>query len=57
MGTFVAVALTIAVGVLLTLAATRATATVKDGRAFVKWMLAVFATYLALISLPVFMGF
>lgn len=49
----VALALVLTIGALLTFAATRATASVKEGPLFLRWMLVVFVTYLALISLPV----
>lgn len=57
MNTFVAVLLALAVGSLLTFGATRATASVHQGRTFLRWMVVVFATYLALITLPVVIGF
>jgi hypothetical protein len=56
MHTAVAVLLVLALGALLTFAATRATASVDEGRAFLRWMLMVFATYLALITLPLIMA-
>ena len=49
MSTLVALLLVVALGVGLTLAATRATASVEDGPVFVRWMV----TFLALITLPV----
>jgi hypothetical protein len=51
--TVAAVLLVVVLGVALTVAATRATASVQDGSAFVTWMVVVFVTFLALISLPV----
>lgn len=57
MTTPVAVVLALATGGLLTFGATRATARVKDGKAFLRWMLVVFAAYLALITLPVALAF
>lgn len=57
MKTILSVAVALAVGGALTLAATRATASVQEGRAFLRWMIVVFATYLVLISLPVVVGF
>lgn len=53
MSTPVAVALTIAVGALLTFAATRATASVTHGRKFLRWMVLVFLAYVLLIGLPI----
>ena len=53
MSTLVALLLVVALGVGLTLAATRATASVEDGPVFVRWMVVVFVTFLALITLPV----
>lgn len=57
MSTPVAVLLALVVGSLLTWGATRATATVHQGRTFLRWMLLVFAAYLALITLPVVIAF
>lgn len=57
MSTPLAVLLALAVGALLTYGATRATANVLNGRLFLRWMLVVFVTYLALITLPVALGF
>ncbi|GMV06797.1 MAG: hypothetical protein AMXMBFR53_30720 [Gemmatimonadota bacterium] len=57
MTTPVAVSLALATGGLLTFGATRATACVKNGKAFLRWMLVVFAAYLALITLPVALAF
>ena len=45
--------LALAIGALLTFGATRATANVQNGKVFLRWMLVVFATYLAMITLPV----
>ena len=47
------VLLVLALGALLTFGATRATASVQDGKAFLRWMLVVFVMYLVMISLPV----
>jgi len=44
-------------GGLLTFAAVRATASVREGSTFLRWMVAVFAAYIALITLPVIIGF
>jgi hypothetical protein len=52
-----AVLLAVLVGGLLTFGATRATANVHRGKVFLRWMLVVFATYVALISLPVVVAF
>lgn len=57
MKTLVAVLVVVLLGVGLTVAATRATASVEDGRAFLRWMVVVFVTFLALISLPVVVAF
>ena len=57
MNAALAVLLALAVGALLTFGAARATATVQQGKVFVRWMLVVFATYLALITLPVVLAF
>ena len=57
MTTPVAVLLALVVGSLLTYGATRATASVHQGRTFLRWMVVVFATYLALITLPVVIAF
>jgi hypothetical protein len=57
MNTPLAVFLALGVGALLTFGAARATATVQPGKVFVRWMLVVFATYLALITLPVVLAF
>jgi hypothetical protein len=48
-----AVALVVALGVALIFGATRATATVDQGRAFIRWMLVVFICFVLLASLPV----
>jgi hypothetical protein len=52
-----ALLLVILSGALLTYGASRATATVSTGPVFLRWMIAVLVTYLALISLPVLVGF
>jgi hypothetical protein len=52
-----AVLLVLGIGFLLTFGATRATASVQQGRTFLRWMVVVFVTYLALISVPVMVGF
>ena len=57
MNVFVAVALVLALGGLLILGSSRATANVENGRLFLRWMLVVFGTYLAMISLPAVVGF
>jgi len=57
MSTPLAVLLAVAVGGLLTFGATRATANVLNGKLFLRWMVVVFVTYLALIMLPVAIGF
>lgn len=57
MSTPIAVLLALTVGSLLTFAATRATASVQRGKAFLRWMVVVFLTYLALITLPVALAF
>jgi len=57
MSTLLAVLLALAVGALLTFGATRATASVHRGKAFLRWLLVVFAAYVALITLPVVVAF
>ncbi len=57
MSTPLAILLVLGVGVLLTFGATRATANVRQGQTFLRWMVVVFVTYLALITLPVVIGF
>lgn len=57
MSTPLAVLLAVMTGALLTFGATRATASVHRGKVFLRWMLVVFATYVALISLPVIVAF
>ena len=57
MTTPLAVILAVAVGALLTFGATRATANVLNGKLVLRWMVVVFVTYLALITLPVALGF
>ncbi|MCG6957931.1 MAG: hypothetical protein LJF04_18215 [Gemmatimonadetes bacterium] len=56
MHTAPAVLVVLSVGALLTFSATRATATVDEGPVFLRWMLVVFAMYLALITLPLMMA-
>ena len=56
MKTTAAVLLAVAIGGLLTFGATRATANVHRGKTFLRWMVVVFVTYLALITLPVVFG-
>ena len=56
MGTALAVLFVLATGSALTFAATRANANVKRGALFLRWMMVVFAAYLALISLPMLFG-
>ena len=57
MSSFLAVLVALAVGALLTFGAIRATASVHRGKVFLRWMMVVFATYLALITLPVAVAF
>ena len=57
MSTPLAVVLVLLTGGLLTFAAVRATASVREGSTFLRWMVAVFAAYIALITLPVIIGF
>ena len=57
MRTSLAVVLVLLTGALLTFAAIRATASVREGSTFLRWMVAVFVAYLALITLPVVVGF
>lgn len=52
-----AVALAVTLGVTLVFAATRATASVEDGTAFVRWMLVVFLAFLLLAALPIVLAF
>lgn len=52
-----AVSLVVALGVALSYAATRATATVEEGHVFIRWMLVVFVCFLLLASLPVVIAF
>ena len=56
MSTPIAFILALAIGGSLTFAATKATASVTQGRTFLRWMFAVFVAYVALISLPVLVG-
>ena len=56
MSTPLAVILVLATGTALTIAATKATAHVKRGTLFLRWMLIVFAAYILLISLPIIFG-
>jgi len=53
LSTPLAAILALALGSSLTYAATRATASVAKGKVFLRWMLAVFVAYVALIALPV----
>lgn len=53
----VAILLVLAIGSLLTFGAIRATANVSRGTVFLRWMVVVFVTYLALIALPVVVAF
>ncbi|MGD8321035.1 MAG: hypothetical protein PVJ02_11280 [Gemmatimonadota bacterium] len=53
----VAILLVLAIGALLTFGASRATANVSRGTVFLRWMVVVFVTYLALIALPVVVAF
>jgi hypothetical protein len=57
MSTPFAVVLVLLTGGLLTFAAIRATASVRAGSTFLRWMVAVFVAYIALITLPVIIGF
>lgn len=57
MSTPFAVVLVLLTGGLLTFAAIRATASVREGSTFLRWMVAVFLAYVALITLPVVIGF
>ena len=52
-----AVAAVLALGGLLVLAASKASASVERGELFVRWMVVVFVTYAALIGLPAVAGF
>jgi hypothetical protein len=57
MSTPIALLLVILTGALLTYGASRATESVSRGPVFLRWMIAVFVLYVALISLPVLIGF
>ncbi|MFQ5538041.1 MAG: hypothetical protein ACE5GJ_11410 [Gemmatimonadota bacterium] len=57
MSTYTAVATVLVIGVLLTLAAAQTTASVQDGKKFIRWMVVVFLTYVALITFPVLVAF
>jgi hypothetical protein len=57
MSTSIALLLVVLTGALLTYGASQATATVSRGPVFLRWMIAVFVLYVALISLPVLAGF
>jgi hypothetical protein len=57
MRTPLAVVLVLLTGGLLTFAAVRATASVREGSTFLRWMVAVFVAYIALITMPVIIGF
>ena len=57
MSPLAAVLLVLILGTALTLASSRATTSVRDGRTFLRWMMVVFAAYLALIALPVVAAF
>jgi hypothetical protein len=46
----------VATGAALTFSATRATANVTQGGRFLRWMLVVFAAYLALLVQPMIAG-
>lgn len=50
------VAIVVLVGVVLIAGASRATVSVSDGPVFVKWMMVVFAAFLALAAIPIFVG-
>lgn len=57
MSTPLAVLLALIVGGALTFGATRATANVRNGALFLRWMVVVFVCYAALITLPVVLAF
>ena len=50
------VLLVLAVGVLLVIGSARATESVARGPVFVRWMIVVFAAFLALASIPILAG-
>lgn len=52
-----AIVLVLGLGSVLVFGATRATATVEEGRTFIRWMVVVFAAFLVLASLPVVVSF
>ncbi|HSM06450.1 MAG TPA: hypothetical protein VK858_17640 [Longimicrobiales bacterium] len=57
MSILLAVTVVLILGAALVFSATRATATVSDGGRFVRWMLVVFACFLALAALPVLLSY
>jgi hypothetical protein len=52
----VLLALSVVLGATLWLAATRATATVENGRVFVRWMVLAFVAFVGLVALPLVVG-
>lgn len=50
------VGLVVLVGIALITGASRATVSVSEGRVFVKWMMVVFAAFLALAAIPILVG-
>ncbi len=56
MAPFAWVGVAIVFGVLLIWGASKATVSVHDGRVFVKWMMVVFAAFLALAAIPMLAG-
>lgn len=57
MSTPVAVLLVVVTGGALTFGSVRATASVREGGTFLRWMVAVFVAYVVLITLPVVIAF
>ncbi|MDT8340071.1 MAG: hypothetical protein RQ751_01045 [Longimicrobiales bacterium] len=53
----IALVIVLVLGVGLIYSAVRATATVEDGPAFLRWMVAVFTFFALLASLPVVIAF
>lgn len=47
----------LALGALLLVAASKATATVEKGSTFVRWMILAFLAYAGLVALPLAVGF
>lgn len=56
MSSIVWVAVVVVVGVALVAASANATASVSEGKRFVKWMVLVFAAFLALAAIPILAG-